>query len=670
MIPILEFVYRYRRLWVLTAFLSVVVGTLFLILLPRKYKSDAKLIVKVGRESVTLDPTATTSQTMLMQKTQEEEINSALEVVFSRRVKESVIERIGVDAILSGCLPDDEESKQKPTAIVTWMRNTVSSAGDFLTSIGVRDPVGDYERAINELDQIVHVSAPKMSRVISIYTEAESPELAQAISGSICDAYIKEHMKISQTTGSFEFFEEEAEKTEAALQEIKAEMARFMSERQIVSVESNQELLKNAWNEILANILRLESLERELASTYSATHPRRSSVVNQLKAAKATLDRLNPEGELDGLKGGNAGRTVLTKFDVNRADAIPKVSDMASRIESLIHSNNELEGMQENYKTMEARLELHRMKLEEARLIKAQKAKSISNISVFQPATLNEKPISPNKPVVGLGTIFLGFCLAGAFALFREATIRNRYFHNAEEIENSLKLPVVAQLKSDREAARKTVGKSRDLRKMRDQCCNVVHQIVQLQHKRQGTVLIGILGFDKNNGASTVAASLSACCSKDFGLKTLLVDADRKRRSVAQRFSLNGKPGLHEFVQGESELADCMQRSELFDLSLVSSTSENSPPELDALPIPSVVRRIRDLSQDFDVVIVDLPSATASDSMVSVAPLMDHVILVAEASGTNAANAVRVLRNFEASQSKLLGVILNKCRTEFPWQKN
>ena len=48
--------------------LAGIIAVALLIGLPRKYYSDAKLIVKIGRESVALDPTATTSQTLLMQK--------------------------------------------------------------------------------------------------------------------------------------------------------------------------------------------------------------------------------------------------------------------------------------------------------------------------------------------------------------------------------------------------------------------------------------------------------------------------------------------------------------------------------------------------------------------------------------------------------------------------
>ena len=45
--------------------------------LPRKYESEAKLFLRLGRESVALDPTATTGATMQIQETRDDEIDSA-----------------------------------------------------------------------------------------------------------------------------------------------------------------------------------------------------------------------------------------------------------------------------------------------------------------------------------------------------------------------------------------------------------------------------------------------------------------------------------------------------------------------------------------------------------------------------------------------------------------
>src|SRR5262245_47280000 len=73
-----------------------------LVLLPRKYESEAKLFLKLGRESIGLDPTATTGVTVPVQESRETEINSTRDMLKSRAVLESVVAKLGPELILNG----------------------------------------------------------------------------------------------------------------------------------------------------------------------------------------------------------------------------------------------------------------------------------------------------------------------------------------------------------------------------------------------------------------------------------------------------------------------------------------------------------------------------------------------------------------------------------------
>ena len=83
-----------------TFFCGVIVLTLIVIAIyPRSYSSESKLLLRVGRESVSLDPTATTGETIMLQKTQADEIASALNILTSRTVLERVAEQVGAERI-------------------------------------------------------------------------------------------------------------------------------------------------------------------------------------------------------------------------------------------------------------------------------------------------------------------------------------------------------------------------------------------------------------------------------------------------------------------------------------------------------------------------------------------------------------------------------------------
>ena len=96
---------RFRRGRAVLAFLliggTVTVATA---LWPRTYRSEAKLLVRLGRENATLDPTATFGKEPIVAvpSVRESEINSVVEIVTTRALIEKVVDAIGPGAILDG----------------------------------------------------------------------------------------------------------------------------------------------------------------------------------------------------------------------------------------------------------------------------------------------------------------------------------------------------------------------------------------------------------------------------------------------------------------------------------------------------------------------------------------------------------------------------------------
>jgi uncharacterized protein involved in exopolysaccharide biosynthesis len=66
-----------------------------LVVYPRSYTSEARLFVRLGKESVSLDPTATLSPTLNVSGTRVGEINSKVEVLRSRVLFGDVVDRLG-----------------------------------------------------------------------------------------------------------------------------------------------------------------------------------------------------------------------------------------------------------------------------------------------------------------------------------------------------------------------------------------------------------------------------------------------------------------------------------------------------------------------------------------------------------------------------------------------
>src|SRR5205823_1561886 len=139
---------------------------------PRKYRSEAKLFVRVGRETVTLDPTATTGPVIPVELSRETEVNSVLEMLRSRIMLEKLVDEIGPEIILR---PGSAMAKSQEQS-----RSLLANVSSFIDL----DPVSDREKAITQVGRCLNSAVEKKSDVITVSGMAESPELAQRIVAS------------------------------------------------------------------------------------------------------------------------------------------------------------------------------------------------------------------------------------------------------------------------------------------------------------------------------------------------------------------------------------------------------------------------------------------------------------------------------------------------------
>ena len=110
--------FRHRRKTLLFFAAVVVTVTAGTFLVPETYRSEAKLLVRLGRESVSLDPTATTGQVVHVGQSRENEINSEMEILKSRELVQKVVDSFGASVFLHGS--GDRAIAQKPSSCLLY----------------------------------------------------------------------------------------------------------------------------------------------------------------------------------------------------------------------------------------------------------------------------------------------------------------------------------------------------------------------------------------------------------------------------------------------------------------------------------------------------------------------------------------------------------------------
>jgi len=247
--------WRYRgRIVLFVAFVSAVT-LIAVVFVPRKYASESKLFVRVGRESVGLDPTATTGKTMTIQTTREVELQSVHELLKSRGMLEQVVELIGAERLLED--PDPN--------VATRMWSQVSGIkGQLIASLvgesGLSLEERQRESARELLEDSVGVSVAKNTTVITIKARARSPELAQEIASTLVDSYLLEHARIHRTAGSEAFFADQTQRIGAELQRTEKQLHDTKNEYGLVTIEGQLALVESQKADVEREQLRTARL--------------------------------------------------------------------------------------------------------------------------------------------------------------------------------------------------------------------------------------------------------------------------------------------------------------------------------------------------------------------------------------------------------------------------
>ncbi len=470
----------FRHKWKVTIFfLSVMlIVSLGTFLSPKIYESEATLLVRVGRESVTLDPSATTGQVIPSAYSRDAEILSEVEVLRSRDLVEKVVETIGLDRILKG--PGRGADK----------------------AVHPTSTIGDRDKIIRTIMENLKIDVRKGSNIIHASYEGRGPELAQNVLIKLIDLYLEKHIGVHRTAGSYEFFGQQTEQLRVSLAETEEKLRKVKNKTGIASLEDQRRVL----------LTRINDLQRESELTYSALAASEAKV-RVMEKALSDLPATMVTGETGGV--GNYGadlmrsklyelklkeqdllsrytersipvqeirrqiveaeafiakeeatRTQVTKglnegYSRAQLDIFAEKGTLASlqakakalreqlanaRTELKLLNDNEVQivELQRQLNVQEANYRKFSQNLEEARVGHALNLEKISNISVVQQPTYPLRPVRPRKTLnLALG-VLLGMLGGIGLAFFSE--YMDHTFKRPEDVEERLKLPLLAAI--------------------------------------------------------------------------------------------------------------------------------------------------------------------------------------------------------------------------------
>lgn len=530
----------------------------------------------------------------------------------------------------------------------------MKKAALHLGMIDDNSPTSVIHRVVSELQDNLVTEQVGQTNIIKIISSAGNAISARDLASTVADIYVKENLleKTEQARSSRLFIEEQLSLMEGRLKE---------TEEQLKTMEADIDEAAA----LKADIGRSDPLQEKLI---------------QLKFELTTLEQTYSDKH---------PRILLLRDQISNLE---KKHD--DRSKDLYNSDNNFSDTKLEYARLSREVEINKKlymmfkeKLEEARIKEAEK---VGDVSIVNPAILQNAPKNTQGDLNVLIGGFIGFLLGIGIAFILEAL--DSSIQTAEDMEDVMKLPVLGTLPPAKRDIRKIKIKKKvqmpDAGKQEAEeiyirmithhqptsrvaeACRNIRTSLMLDSAKKTFLVTSV---SENEGKTTLMINLGLVVAQT-GMKTLLVSSDLRRPSIARTFGTENNPGLTDILAGTAsfdEVVRDMSDLILGDMKLDTITESPGLENISILPSgkllvnPAEVLEsekwtalVQELQKRFDVIFFDSPPLLPVADASIIASKVDSVIICYESGKTPRSKLLRVKMKLESIGARISGIVI------------
>jgi polysaccharide biosynthesis transport protein len=614
-------------------------------------------------------------------------VDSQVEIAQSGRVVLKVIRDLNLDRDpeFSTAIRDINDRLRSLLAYVRSTREGPSAA---------EGSQGDIPRhVVDAFRRNLSVRRVGLTYVLQIGFTSQDREKAALIANQVASAYVNDElsarsddMKLAQEwmEGRSEELRAHALAAERAAQRFRAKhnivvTARGPVDEQQLNELNTQFILARAHTaEARAKLEYIEGIVRQQDAGGVVMDALRNDVIGRLRSR--LLDAQQAESELTRRFGEGNGTAVQLREEVGglRQSIFDELNRIAeayrgdyevakSREKSLASSLKEL--VSRSLADDEPRIVLNELQRDahtsrnvyEAVLIRLKEAAQQQSFPITEARIITsaEAPTVTTYPRTKLlfgGALFFGAVAGFAAGLVRESL--DRTFRTAQQAERETGLNCLAAVPR--------VGKRR-LRPGAAQ--GRLATLSELMRSIQVAIddarseckirVVGIVSTLPDEGVTTIAEGLAGVVARG-GHRVLLIHADLRTCAPGGKNVGSPEPGLHDVILGRCRLQDVVRRDPDTGLSILSAGSRTVSIAGGAVASTEMREFLEHRTDDYDLIILDLPPLAVSVDGRAVAPMVDAFLLVIAWGQTSRHIVLRALSGADMVYRRTLGFILNR----------
>ena len=575
----------------------------------------------------------------------------------------------------------------------------------------------EHVATLSALQSQVSAESIGSTNIIEVSAEASSREEATLIVNSLADVFADWSLaeRNRQVIDAKDFIAQQLVQAETRLKEAEDSLRSFMernldklslSADELSRLQQNRERVRRLIKTLDLQVQQLDRRRREgegqidWISSRELNDSNLERFNNELIDLQLEKERLlvyqtetSPEVQAVENKIQTLLMSLIREYEATLADLEEEAVRLNEKIEVIPKNDAERNRLKRDQQVANDGYAMLKAKHQEAVIREAEKIREVDIVEYATDAAARVESGKLSKSLVGgLVGLVLGFVLALV------AENMDTSIATIEDVESYLQVPVLGVIPQiDRDAVlnalasgdphlpRESLSSYSGLVAQFDPASPVAEAYRSLRTNlefsrlaRPATSFV-ITSSTLEEGKSTTTVNIALALAQS-GKRTLVVESDLRRPSIHKYFGLPRDPGLSEVLLGTLSWRDATRSlADLFlgkldmdtlvrtpgmeNLSFITSgTLPPNPAELlGAAPMGSL---IKELAEEFDVVLFDSPPVLPVTDAAILASQVDSVLLVYQAGRAGRGVLKRAKSHLEAVRADIRGVVLNNITAE------
>jgi succinoglycan biosynthesis transport protein ExoP len=281
-------------------------------------------------------------------------------------------------------------------------------------------------------------------------------------------------------------------------------------------------------------------------------------------------------------------------------------------------------------------------------------------IRIIAEAVPSPSPIYPKKSLIVVLSSITGLFLGIFIALVMER-IQNT-IQTPQQIEKLTSLPVFGLIPKTRFSKHNEASQyiTENPASLLSELVRTLFTTIQLRkpHHKNGGRVITLTSTLSSEGKTTTSIWLATIAAQN-GKKVLILDADMRRPSLHKAYGIGNSKGLVDYLSDRLPLDETIYKKHPSGVHVMTGKAipTHALTLLNSERMDTLLRRLKD---DYDLIIIDVPTALIFSDALVMAKQSDHTLYVVEANSTKIPDFIDSVKKFTEMGYKDLSFVLNK----------